>query len=664
MKQRLSVSLLSVWAGLLVTAAEPAVHISVETDRPGAPIQSTMWGIFFEDINFGADGGLYAELIKNRSFEFPDPLQGWTKLDRDGSNPPVSVLDADPLSATNRHYVRIQSPQGASAGLINQGFRGIGIRAGQQYKFSAFGRDIGPERGRLRVVLSRADGVVLAEKKLSAFGPKWARKTLTLRANGTDPKAELRLVLEGESAVDLDMVSLFPEKTWKGRANGLRADVVQLLADLKPGFMRFPGGCIVEGRTLDVRYRWKDTIGKPEDRKLIINRWNDEFRHRPTPDYYQSFGLGFFEFFQLCEDIGAEPMPIINCGMACQFNSSELVPMNALDPYIQDALDLIEFANGGPETLWGRKRAEMGHARPFQMKYLGIGNEQWGPQYIERYAQFAKALKAAYPEIQLISSAGPGPADDKFEFAWPKLRELQAQIVDEHCYARPDWFLDNTTRYDLYDRTGPKVFMGEYAAQSVKTVSPDNRNTWECALAEAAYMIGLERNADVVVMSSYAPLSAHVDAWQWTPNLIWFDNLRAYGTPNYYVQQLFARNRGDRLIPVQVIGTPTAKNGQPRLYVSAAREEKSGEVIVKVVNATSKAIPASLDLGGMTKVSRRGTATVLTSGDLQIENTLDQPRRIAPKEVPLANLAQRFDYEFSPNSLTVLRVKAGFRGPR
>jgi alpha-L-arabinofuranosidase len=323
-----------------------------------------------------------------------------------------------------------------------------------------------------------------------------------------------------------------------------------MLADMHPGFLRFPGGCIVEGRDLSNRYQWKKTLGPVEDRKLIMNRWNIEFRHRPTPDYFQSFGLGFFEFFQLCEDLGASPLPILNCGMACQFNTGQLVPMDQLDPYIQDMLDLIEFANGPTTSTWGAHRAEMGHPEPFNLKMIGVGNEQWGSQYIERYAAVAKVLKAKCPEISLVSAAGPSPADERFQFLWPKLRELHADIIDEHCYANPIWFLSNTHRYDQYDRKGPKVFMGEYAAQSVAIVSPNNRNNLECALAEAAYMTGLERNADVVRMASYAPLFANEEAWQWTPDLIWANSLHVYGTPNYYAQRLFMKNRGDVVLPV------------------------------------------------------------------------------------------------------------------
>ena len=415
----------------------------------------------------------------------------------------------------------------------------MGIHEGEEYAFSAQIRSV-EGKPALRIELVGSDGRKLAEAKLDGFTKEWKKYSATLRASATDPKAKLNVCIDGKSvAVDLDMVSLFPVKTWKNRPGGLRADMVQMLADMKPGFLRFPGGCIVEGRWLYNRYQWKNTIGDVAERKLMINRWNDEFKHRPTPDYFQSFGLGFFEYFQMCEDIGAEPLPILNCGMACQFNSSELVPLDKLEPYIQDMLDLIEFANGPATSTWGKKRAELGHPQPFNMKLLGVGNEQWGPQYIERYAIFAKALKAKYPEIKLISSAGPGPADNNFKFAWPKLRELKADIVDEHCYDKPQWFFDAATRYDNYDRKGPKVFMGEYAAQSIKSVDPNNRNNLECALSEAAFMTGLERNADVVVMSSYAPLFAHVDAWQWTPDLIWCDNLNIYGTPSYYVQKMF-----------------------------------------------------------------------------------------------------------------------------
>jgi alpha-L-arabinofuranosidase len=388
-----------------------------------------------------------------------------------------------------------------------------------------------------------------------------------------------------------------------------------------------------------------------------VNRWNYEFLHRPAPDYFQSFGLGFFEFFQLCEDIGAQALPILNCGMACQFNSAELCPEDRLDPFIQDALDLVEFANGPVTSEWGAKRAGLGHPAPFNLKMMGVGNEQWGPEYVERYARFAKALKEKHPEISLIAAAGPSPDDDRFKFLWSKLRELNADIVDEHCYARPDWFFKNTHRYDEYDRSGPKVFMGEYAAQSEYTLSPKNRNNLECALAEAAYLTGLERNADVVRMASYAPLFAHVDAWQWTPDLIWVNNLEVVPTPNYYVQQLFSRNRGTHLLAAKLSqGTTAQANERPQLFASATWDNDSREVILKVVNATGEAATAEIKLDGAAAVVPNGRAVVLAAESPVAMNTFEQPRNVVPVETALANASSRFEHNFPGRSVTVLRL--------
>ncbi len=529
------------------------VSLVVHTGQSGPSINPAMWGIFFEDINFGADGGLYAELVKNRAFEFPDPLMGWINISPSLAKGDLSIRTDSPFDPANPHYAHLQSEGTALFGLSNEGFRGMGVRKGDTYDFSVQIRGVAGSPA-LLVQLVGADGTTLDSVRLTGFSSEWSARTAELHPNDTDAKARLAVLVEGKGTLDLDMVSLFPRHTWKDRPGGLRADMVQALADLKPGFMRFPGGCIVEGSVLDRRYQWKNTIGPVADRKLNINRWNYEFVHRPTPDYFQSFGLGFYEFFQLCEDIGASPVPILNCGMACQFNSGELVPLAELDPYIQDALDLIEFANGPADSVWGAKRAAMGHPAPFNVKMMGVGNEQWGPQYLERYAQFSKVLKEKHPEIMLVSDAGPSPADDRFQFLWPKLQQMKADIVDQHCYDNPFWFLANTHRYDDYDRAGPKIFMGEYAAQSVAIVSTKNRNNLECALSEAAYLTGLERNADVVRMASYAPLFANTEAWQWTPNLIWVDSLRVCPTPNYYVQQLFMQHHGDVVLPVELGG--------------------------------------------------------------------------------------------------------------
>ncbi len=644
--------------GLAGEATPPArVAVTVQTDKPGAEISPLMWGIFFEDINYNGDGGLYPERVKNRSFEFTEPLMGWKEVAKGGAVGTSSILDLKPLDPSNPHYLQLTvEKSGDGFGVANEGFFGMGVEKGARFTFSVEARV--PQGGpvNLAVDLVSPSGKRLAGEVLPIASGEWTRYAKTLRVSATEPKAHLDVYLAGGGVVDLDLISLFPENTWNHHVNGLRPDLVQLLADLGPGFMRFPGGCIVEGRDLSNRYQWKTTIGPLAERKLIINRWNEEFKHRPAPDYFQSFGLGFFEYFQLCEDIGAEPLPILNCGMACQFNTGELVPLDQLDPFIQDALDLIEFANGPVSSPWGARRAAMGHPQPFGMKLLGIGNEQWGPQYLERYAAFAKALKAKHPEIRLVSSAGPSPADERFNFLWPKLRELKADIVDEHCYDRPAWFLDNAFRYDSYPRTGPKVFMGEYAAQSDKTVSVLNRNNLECALAEAAFMTGLERNADVVTMSSYAPLMAHEEGWQWRPNLIWFDNLHAYGTPSYYVQQLFGRNRGDVVLPVQAGNALKPANGQPRFYASATRDQKTEEVILKIVNATEQTVEADIDLAGARKVKSRAESTVLTSSQLTDENSLAEPRKVSPVNARFKVSGATFRHAFPARSLTVLRV--------
>lgn len=632
------------------------VKLTVAVDHPGARINPAMWGVFFEDINFGADGGLYAELVKNRAFEFPNAMMGWSELRAGGAQGKLEIRDADPFDAANVHYLRIASDGAAAFGVSNEGFRGMGVRAGEDYDFSVQARAVNGSPA-LGVELVSGAGQVLAYARIERLGATWQKLHATLQPKTTEAKARLNLVVEGQGTADVDMVSLFPVNTWKHRPGGLRADMVQMLADLKPGFVRFPGGCIVEGHTLANRYQWKNTIGPVEERKLIKNRWNDEFRHRLTPDYYQSFGLGFFEYFQLCEDIGAEPLPILNCGMACQFNSGELCPPDQLDQYIQDALDLIEFANGPATSEWGAKRAAMGHPAPFHMKLLGVGNEQWGPQYVERYTAFARVLKEKHPEISLVVAAGPSPADDRFKFLWSKWRELRPDIVDEHSYARPDWFFKAATRYDDYDRSGPKVFMGEYAAQSVNTGSPENRNTWECALSEAAFMTGLERNADVVRMASYAPLFANVDAWQWTPDLIWVNNLHVYGTPNYYVQQLFSRNRGDVVLPV-TLDAPELQDGDvPQLFASAAYDTATREVIVKVVNASARTVAGTLDLAGQTRVTGPAQAVLLTAAHLTDENSFAQPQAVAPKLSTFTISSPQFTHAFPPISVTVLRVK-------
>ncbi len=643
-------------------AQETPFNLIVSADKSGARISPAMWGIFFEDINFGADGGLYAELVKNRSFEFPDNMMGWLRILEPGSAG-YMYIEKHPMDQVNAHYLRMKVQKISKGfGISNEGFRGMGIRQGVDYRFSLQARQTEGDPITLRVEVVGRDGRKLMEAKITGFGNQWQTHMVMLTASATEPKAKMNLYVEaGNGILDLDMISLFPTDTYKGRENGLRSDLVQLLADLKPGFLRFPGGCIVEGRTLARRYQWKTTVGDPAERKLIVNRWNTEFAHRLTPDYYQSFGLGFYEYFLLAEDIGAEPMPIINCGMACQFNTGELVPMDELGPYIQDALDLCEFANGPVTSTWGKLRAGMGHPEPFNMKYLGVGNEQWGPQYIERYIPFAKALKEKYPEVQLIAATGSDATiflngQAEIDYLWEQYRRMDnIDIVDEHFYRNPDWFLQNVDFYDDYDRNGPKIFVGEYGAQSVGVASPDNRNNWHCALYEAAFMTGLERNADLVIMSCYAPLFGHLDAWQWTPDMIWFDNLKSFGSVNYHVQKLFSTNRGDVVLPVQLTGVPNLAVQQPGLCASAVRDDQTKEVIIKVVNTQAEPANVKIQIEGAGGQKATGMAFTI-SGELTDENSLDNPMKIAPVTSSVDGVGAEFAYTFQPYSLTVLRL--------
>ena len=654
------------WVGLTIflltcfPAFSQQTNMVVDVSKPVADVQPTMWGIFFEDINFGADGGLYAELIKNRSFEFDMPNQGWTEqnqgkfsINRESGS--MLIMNRTEKDSSNPRFARVTINTEKGYGITNEGFRGMGIKKDTQYNFSVWASQSSGSPVSLRIELVNAAGNVLGGARVTPSGKEWKKYNVSFVAIGTDAKARLTIWFEGKGTVDLDMISLFPSDTWKNRENGLRADLVQLLADMKPGFLRFPGGCIVEGRDLATRYQWKKTVGKVENRELMINRWNTEFTHRPAPDYFQSFGLGFFEYFQLAEDIGAEPLPILSCGMACQFNTAEVVPMDQLDPYIQDALDLIEFANGDVTTPWGSVRNSMGHPSPFNLKMIGVGNEQWGPQYIERYQAFVSAIKARYPAVKIVTSNGPFPEGELFDYADKELRSMHADIIDEHYYNKPEWFFKNSTRYDTYDRKGPKIFAGEYAAQSVATVSPENKNNWECALAEAAFMTGLERNAEVVTMCSYAPLFAHSEGWQWTPDLIWFDNLKSYGTPNYYVQKLFSLNKGSQVLPMLIESKPVT--GQQGLYASAVRDNNSKEVILKMVNSSAAPQVTNIEVKGVAKIDPTANVKMLSNPGLDVVNSLDNPTAISPAEETMTIKGKKLNLILPPYSFSVIRWK-------
>ncbi len=649
----------TVWVTLVMTAqAQTKDVITINAAKVTADIQPTMWGVFFEDINMGADGGLYAELVKNRSFEFNMPLMGWKTEGSKVKEGDMLVLNRKATDSANPRYLRVNVHDAKEAGdmsITNEGFRGMGIKQGLRYDFSVLYSQA--QAGvTLHIELLDSTNKIIGSGVLkpAETGEGWHKGETSFNVNATVSKAKMKLWFEGNGIINLDIISLFPSDTWKGRKGGLRADMVQLLADMKPGFIRFPGGCIVEGRELATRYQWKKTIGDVDNRQLQINRWNTEFANKLTPDYFQTFGLGFYEYFQMAEDIGASPLPILNVGMACQFNSAELVPVSDLDPYVQDALDLIEFANGDVKTKWGKVRADMGHAAPFNLKMMGVGNENWGPQYLERLKIFTKAIKTKYPDFKIVNSSGTDPNGDRFDLLNDSLRLMHADLIDEHYYRRPEWFLQNAKRYDAYDKHSSKIFAGEYAAQSDKTVSVDNKNNWLTALSEAAFMTGLERNADVVYMASYAPLFAHIDAWQWTPDLIWVDNLRSYGTTDYQVQKMFSLNKGTSEISILQNGDVVA--GKDSLYAAAAIDKNTNELIVKLVNASDKPQTKQVNVDGK-KLASSGKLITLQSDDLNTMNSFENPMNVSPKEETISIKGKQVNLTLKPYSFTVVRIK-------
>lgn len=616
-------------SSLLGAYAQPHTF-DVNTKKVGAAVQPTMYGIFFEDINYAADGGLYGELVKNRSFEFPDALMGWKAFGK------FEVKNDGPFERCPHYVVLNYSGHNDTAtGLQNEGYFGIGIEKDEEYRFTVWAKTVS---GDANVEVSLVDESTMEEHQefataeLKVSGNEWKKYELILKSPKTVQKANLRLLLKGKNGVALEHVSLFPKHTFKDRENGMRRDLAQALYDLHPGVFRFPGGCIVEGSSLDQRYQWKNSIGPVENRPLNGNRWLSTFNYRLFPDYYQSYGLGFYEYFLLSEDIGAEPLPVLNVGMACQFQNpndpSAHVAVKDLQPYIQDCLDLIEFANGDVNTTWGKKRAEMGHPAPFNLKFLAVGNEQWDDLYYERLRPFVKAIKAKYPNIKLIGTSGPDSEGKMFEKGWKAMKELKADLVDEHFYRNEHWFLSHGLRYEGYDRKGPKVFAGEYACHG----KGKKWNHFETSLYEAAFMTDLERNADVVDMATYAPLFAHVDGWQWRPDMIWYDNTRMFKSVSYYVQQMYACNKGTNVLPLTMNGKSVAgQEGQDGLFASAVVDKKKGEIIVKVANTSDKAQDVTLNLNGL-KGSRSATATTLQSDNMDAENTLDNPNQIRPVE--------------------------------
>ena len=645
-------------ASALAAQAQTNV-MDINTKKVGAPVQNTMYGLFFEDINYAADGGLYGELVKNRSFEFPQSFMGWqvfgdVKLKNDGP------FERCP------HYVTLSDPghKERRTGIQNEGYFGIGVEKGESYRFTVWAR---APKGKTTIRVQLIDQNTMeehqefTENKLEIASADWKKYEVVVKSPRTFNHANLRIFLAGANPVDLEHVSLFPVNTFKNRQNGMRRDIAQALADIHPGLLRFPGGCIVEGVDLATRYQWKNTIGPVENRPLNQNRWEHTFDYRYFPDYYQSYGLGFFEFFQLSEDIGAEPLPVLNVGMACQFQNWNQecahAKMDELEPFIQDCLDLIEFANGDVTSEWGKIRAEMGHPEPFNMKYLGVGNEQWDKFYFERLKPFVAAIRAKYPDIKIVGTSGPDSEGEMFDLGWEAMKAQKSDLVDEHFYRPESWFLSHGLRYESYDRKGPKVFAGEYACHG----KGKKWNHFETSLYEAAFMTDLERNADVVYMTAYAPLLAHVDGWQWRPDLIWFDNTKMFKTVSYYVQQMYAQNKGTNVLPMTMDKKFIAgQEGQNGLFASSVYDKNSNEIIIKVINTGKTPQPVSINLNGI-KGERSAQTITLTCNEMDAENSISQPDRIVPQNGTLACKAGKkstvLDDTISPMTFRLYKVK-------
>jgi len=599
-------------------------------------ISPDLVGIFFEDISWGADGGLYAELVRNRDFEFsPSDHDGWnpsTGWSLRGRGTKWELSSSEPLdSATPTYSILRTSSPGAS--LLNEGFDGVRVENGVECYFSIWARSLD---GKPHVVdVSIEDGEnVIAKASIAIDSPSWKKYESTMVPSADAPKAVLALSPRDEGDIAIDFVSLFPSNTFKGRRNGVRKDLAEYLAALNPKFMRFPGGCVTHGNGLGNIYRWKNTIGPVEKRKGDFNIWH----------YHQSMGLGFYEYFQLCEDLGCEPLPVIAAGVPCQNSSvggggqQGGIPMEDMPQYLQDILDLIEWANGDPAaSKWAAMRAEAGHPEPFNLKYVGIGNEDlMSDVFLDRYIYLVEGVRKAHPEIIVIGTVGPFNEGSDYEWGWKVARENDIPIVDEHYYNAPGWFLGNTTFYDSYPKTGPKVYLGEYASWG---------NTLENALVEAAYLTGIERNGDVVLMSSYAPLFARKGRTSWNPDLIYFDNEGVYPTVNYFVQKLFGNNGGDCYIPSEMTSS-SPDSAKSRLFSSIVRDSASGDVIVKICNILPVSASVEID-----------PSLLGRSGDLVRRTELHgsvQDKDVSPVE-SVVSVSKGTPVELKPYSFTVLR---------
>jgi alpha-L-arabinofuranosidase len=643
---------------IIIVSLLISVQCTAQITKGGKKISTDLFGLFFEDINYSADGGLYAELVQNRSFEYSptehsgwNPFSYWDYVSPGFSYGRISVETSSPINQNNPHYIVLdiehigkeaQYSGVSGVGLKNTGFDGMIIRKNEKYNLSVFARLLSAEPVSITASLQTLKGKILAENSFSVSDKNWKRHNLSLTSTENSDSARLIILATKTGRIALDMISLFPEKTFKNRSNGMRADLAQILSDMKPKFIRFPGGCLVHGDGLGNMYRWKNTIGPQEERKEQRNIWN----------YHQTTGLGYFEFFQFCEDIGAKPLPVLPAAVSCQNSGGtwsiggtgqKALPMEEMQDYIQEVLDLIEWANGPVTSTWGAKRAAAGHPAPFNLEYVGIGNEdKMTSEFHERFTMIFNAVKARHPEIKVIGTSGPFHSGEDFDKGWKLARDLKVPIVDEHYYTTPRWFLTNQYRYDSYLRNSSQVYLGEYASWGNKMIN---------AMAEAAFMTSLERNGDVVRMASYAPLLAKKGFTQWTTDMIFFDNVSICPTPNYYVQKLFSLNQGDYYFSNVV----TKDNSDSTLAASCVMDSGSGEIILKLVNAGTTPKSMKLNLSVFKNIVPDAEMTIL-SGNSNDENTFIEPKKVVPVKSEF-RVNTKFDYETPAMSLTVLRIK-------
>ena len=622
----------------------------------GKSISDHLIGIFFEDINYAADGGLYAELVQNRDFEY-SPKDGsrqawnggyaWSVTDGQGD---MEIATQHPVHENNPHYAILNVRQVGTA-LQNDGYDGIALKKGEKYDFSCFARLAdGSTKSKVVVCLLDQKGNEVGKASVRVSSKDWKMLKAVLTAQKDVRAAKLSLRPKTIGSYHFDMVSLFPQHTFKGRKNGLRADLAQALADLHPRFVRFPGGCVAHGDGIDNIYDWKGSIGPLEARKPLRNLWG----------YHQTRGLGYFEYFQFCEDIGAEPVPVLAAGVPCQnsgtcshHSEDEIeckgqqkgIPLEKMPAYIQDVLDLIEYANGDARrTEWGRKRAEAGHPEPFNLKYIGIGNEDLITEvFEERFTMIYKAVREKYPEVTVIGTVGPFYEGTDYEEGWKLADRLGVPMVDEHYYVAPGWFIHNQDYYDRYDRSKPKVYLGEYAAHL-----PERPSNLETALSEALYLTAVERNADVVTMTSYAPLLAKEGHTQWRPDLIYFNNEEVKPTVGYYTQQMYGLNAGNEYFA----STITLDNGldavKKRVGVSVVKNSASGDYIVKLVNMLPVEVCSEVEFEGVAFVNSKAQKTVLT-GSPSDEN-------VTPLKEEMEMREHGFTYTLPSYSFTVIRI--------